>query len=128
MADVAKEAGVSHQTVSRVLNDHPNVRGETRARVLAPSASSATAATSSPAPGHQALEDARCGQLRHHPVRPRQHGLRHRTGRQIGRILRQHRQPQSIDRRGVLDALDYLADQVWTESSWSRPSARPPRR
>ncbi|MFC5835653.1 LacI family DNA-binding transcriptional regulator [Nonomuraea insulae] len=34
MADVAKEAGVSHQTVSRVLNDHPNVRGETRTRVL----------------------------------------------------------------------------------------------
>ncbi|MGV9381643.1 LacI family DNA-binding transcriptional regulator [Nonomuraea sp. NPDC003707] len=33
MADVAKEAGVSHQTVSRVLNDHPNVRADTRARV-----------------------------------------------------------------------------------------------
>ncbi|MEV7970904.1 LacI family DNA-binding transcriptional regulator [Sphaerisporangium sp. NPDC088356] len=35
MADVAKAAGVSHQTVSRVLNDHPNVRAETRTRVLA---------------------------------------------------------------------------------------------
>ncbi|MEU4575893.1 MULTISPECIES: LacI family DNA-binding transcriptional regulator [Nonomuraea] len=34
MADVAREAGVSHQTVSRVLNEHPNVRGETRTRVL----------------------------------------------------------------------------------------------
>ncbi len=34
MADVAKVAGVSHQTVSRVLNDHPNVRTETRSRVL----------------------------------------------------------------------------------------------
>ncbi|WP_436762910.1 LacI family DNA-binding transcriptional regulator [Streptosporangium sp. V21-05] len=34
MADVATRAGVSHQTVSRVLNDHPNVRAETRARVL----------------------------------------------------------------------------------------------
>jgi DNA-binding LacI/PurR family transcriptional regulator len=34
MADVAKAAGVSHQTVSRVLNDHPNVRAETRTRVL----------------------------------------------------------------------------------------------
>ncbi|MFG2077524.1 DNA-binding transcriptional regulator, LacI/PurR family [Nonomuraea maritima] len=33
MADVAKEAGVSHQTVSRVINDHPNVRAATRARV-----------------------------------------------------------------------------------------------
>lgn len=35
MADVARLAGVSHQTVSRVLNDHPNVRPQTRARVLA---------------------------------------------------------------------------------------------
>ena len=34
MADVARRAGVSHQTVSRVLGDHPNVRDETRDRVL----------------------------------------------------------------------------------------------
>ena len=31
--DVAKLAGVSHQTVSRVMNDHPSIRPETRARV-----------------------------------------------------------------------------------------------
>jgi DNA-binding LacI/PurR family transcriptional regulator len=35
MKDVAKLAGVSHQTVSRVLNDHPNVREQTRIRVQA---------------------------------------------------------------------------------------------
>src|SRR5690242_8055213 len=35
MRDVANLAGVSHQTVSRVVNDHPNVRSETRERVLA---------------------------------------------------------------------------------------------
>lgn len=33
--DVARLAGVSYQTVSRVLNDSPNLRDETRARVLA---------------------------------------------------------------------------------------------
>ncbi|WP_210480325.1 LacI family DNA-binding transcriptional regulator [Naasia sp. SYSU D00948] len=32
--DVARLAGVSHQTVSRVLNDSPSIRDETRARVL----------------------------------------------------------------------------------------------
>lgn len=35
MADVAALAGVSHQTVSRVLNEHPSVRPATRERVLA---------------------------------------------------------------------------------------------
>lgn len=32
--DVARMAGVSHQTVSRVLNGHPSVREDTKARVL----------------------------------------------------------------------------------------------
>ena len=35
MVDVARLAGVSHQTVSRVLNNHPNVRLETARRVRA---------------------------------------------------------------------------------------------
>jgi DNA-binding LacI/PurR family transcriptional regulator len=34
MADVARVAGVSHQTVSRVLNDLPNVHPGTRKRIL----------------------------------------------------------------------------------------------
>jgi DNA-binding LacI/PurR family transcriptional regulator len=32
--DVADRAGVSHMTVSRVLNDHPNIKAATRERVL----------------------------------------------------------------------------------------------
>ncbi|WP_084038889.1 LacI family DNA-binding transcriptional regulator [Demequina sp. NBRC 110053] len=35
MHDVAARAGVSHQTVSRVLNDFPGIRPETRDKVLA---------------------------------------------------------------------------------------------
>jgi DNA-binding LacI/PurR family transcriptional regulator len=35
MSDVAELAGYSHQTVSRVLSGHPNVRPHTRARVMA---------------------------------------------------------------------------------------------
>lgn len=35
MTDVARLAGVSHQTVSRVVNDHPSVREATRGRVRA---------------------------------------------------------------------------------------------
>jgi DNA-binding LacI/PurR family transcriptional regulator len=34
MHDVAKLAGVSHQTASRVLNGHPQVRESTRERVM----------------------------------------------------------------------------------------------
>jgi DNA-binding LacI/PurR family transcriptional regulator len=35
MVDVARLAGLSHQTVSRVLNDQPGVIPDTRERVLA---------------------------------------------------------------------------------------------
>ncbi|MCO6008236.1 LacI family DNA-binding transcriptional regulator [Actinoallomurus purpureus] len=38
LRDVAKLAGVSHQTVSRVFKDHPRVSTETRAKVLAAAA------------------------------------------------------------------------------------------
>src|SRR5215203_2746248 len=34
LEEIARHAGVSRSTVSRVMNDHPNVNQETRARVL----------------------------------------------------------------------------------------------
>ncbi len=34
LEDIAKQAGVSRSTVSRVVNNHPNVRGKVRQRVL----------------------------------------------------------------------------------------------
>ena len=34
LEDVAKQAGVSRSTVSRVINEHPNVRADVRKRVL----------------------------------------------------------------------------------------------
>lgn len=37
MHDVARRAGVSHQTVSRVLNGLPNVRQETKETITVPS-------------------------------------------------------------------------------------------
>ena len=94
MADVAKAAGVSHQTVSRVLNEHPNVRsrdphpgpgGDRQAR-LPPQ-------PRRPRAGHPPHTDVRRGRLQHHAVRPGQHGLRHRAGGQGGRLLREHRRP-----------------------------------
>src|SRR5690554_5497015 len=35
LRDVARQAGVSYQTVSRVINNHPYVAEETRERVMA---------------------------------------------------------------------------------------------
>ncbi len=48
MSDVAKLAGVSHQTVSRVLNDHPNVKARRANACSRRSPNSATAATKAP--------------------------------------------------------------------------------
>ncbi|GGL17705.1 LacI family DNA-binding transcriptional regulator [Deinococcus radiotolerans] len=55
MRDVADHAGVSHQTVSNVLNGHPSIRPEMRARVL----SAINALNYQPNQNAQALRQAR---------------------------------------------------------------------
>ena len=59
MADVARLAGVSHQTVSRVLNHHPYVSTETRQRVLE------AVVTLDYRPNEMARNLARRGRFRH---------------------------------------------------------------
>ncbi len=122
MTDVAQLAGVSHQTVSRVLNDHPNVRPQTRELVLAAiSRARLPAERRGPHPGHPAHPHPRRDQLRHHPVRPGLHALRNRAGRP-GHLLRLHRQrpdpgpPLRAGRGGPL-----RRGRAWRESSSSPP-------
>ncbi|MER7356228.1 LacI family DNA-binding transcriptional regulator [Nonomuraea dietziae] len=112
MADVAKEAGVSHQTVSRVLNDHPNVRGETRARVLAAIGklgyrrnlvARALVTKHSRTLGVVSFDTTLYGPA------STVYGIE-QAARSAGYFV-SIVSLKSIDRRGVLDALDYLADQ-----------------
>ena len=77
MADVAKLAGVSHQTVSRVVNDSAHVRPETRRRVMAAMGE----LDYRPNPAARALvtgrsRHARRRQLRHDALRPGLDALR----------------------------------------------------
>jgi DNA-binding LacI/PurR family transcriptional regulator len=112
MADVARIAGVSHQTVSRVLNSHPNVRPTTRDRVLAairelgyrPNAAARTLATRRTRTlGLVSFDTTLYGPA------SMLHG--------IEQAARQHEYfvtvaaLDSLDRRSVLDAVDRLRDQ-----------------
>ncbi|GGO82663.1 LacI family transcriptional regulator [Nonomuraea cavernae] len=113
MADVAKEAGVSHQTVSRVLNEHPNVRGETRARVLEAIeklgyrrnlVARALVTKHSRTLGVVSFDTTLYGPA------STVYGIE-RAARAAGYFV-SIVSLKSIDRSGVRDALDYLADQA----------------
>jgi DNA-binding LacI/PurR family transcriptional regulator len=79
--DVAALAGVSHQTVSRVVNGHPNIRATTREKVLAAMAE-IDYTPSSIARALATNRSRRIGVIVDSPrVRARQHDARHRAGR-----------------------------------------------
>ncbi|NRQ33026.1 LacI family DNA-binding transcriptional regulator [Nonomuraea sp. NN258] len=112
MADVAREAGVSHQTVSRVLNDHPNVRTETRTRVLEAIdklgyrrnlVARALVTKHSRTLGVVSFDTTLYGPA------STVYGIE-RAARAAGYFV-SIVSLKSIDRSGVRDALDYLADQ-----------------
>lgn len=82
MADVARLAGVSHQTVSRVINGQANIRPDTRARVE----------EAIRWLGYRPNTAARA-------LGPHQHPPNHRAGRPRGELLRQLSQPRVGDPR-----------------------------
>ena len=89
LLDVGKYAGVSHQTVSRVLNGHPNVKPETRKKVLdAISAARLSAEHRGPGPRHEEVGDDRRPHPRFTVVRADQHSAVGGVGRPRRRLLR----------------------------------------
>ncbi|MFF4777930.1 LacI family DNA-binding transcriptional regulator [Microtetraspora fusca] len=112
MADVARIAGVSHQTVSRVLNDHPNVRAETRTRVLRAIdelgyrrnlVARALVTKHSRTLGVVSFDTTLYGPA------STVYGIE-RAAREAGYFV-SIVSLRTIDRAGVVDAIDYLADQ-----------------
>ena len=93
MRDVARLAGVSHQTVSRVLNDHPNVRaGDPGQGAGRDAGAELPTQLRRPYPGHPQVPHPGPGRLRDDAVRPGLHAVRHRAGGPRRRLLRQRRQ------------------------------------
>ena len=111
MMDVARIAGVSHQTVSRVLNGHPSVRPNTKLRVMAAiqelgyrpnSAARALVTGRSRTIGVIGLDSTLYGPA------ATMHGI-DEAARHADYLVSTVGLP-SIDRASVLDAVDRLAD------------------
>ena len=101
MVDVARLAGVSHQTVSRVLNNHPNVRVETARRVARGDRRARLPAEPGRAgAGHRAQPAARRRRAEHHPLRARVPAHRLRAGGGGGGVRGQRGQRRQPGPRG----------------------------
>ena len=102
MADVARLAGVSHQTVSRVVNGQTNLRPETRERVRGGDpAARLPPQHRRPGAGHPALGHHRRDRLQERLLGPQHRAPHHPGGRPRGGLLRQLRQPAEPHPRGA---------------------------
>ncbi len=112
MADVARLAGVSHQTVSRVINGQPNLRPETRERVerairqLGYRRNSAARALVTRRSGTIGVIGAKTGYWGPSTV----HRAIQAAGRQAGFFV-SATNLESLTRAEFTDALDHLRDQ-----------------
>ncbi|MEV0643900.1 LacI family DNA-binding transcriptional regulator [Phytomonospora sp. NPDC050363] len=113
MADVARLAGVSHTTVSRVINGHPSVRESTRHRVR----QAMTALAYRPNSAARTLVTGRSRVLGVICMDPTYYGpvsvlsAVERSARQSGYAVSIANLP-GLDRRSLTDAVDFLAAQA----------------
>ena len=112
MADVARLAGVSHQTVSRFFMILAGSKQRPGAELLPPTASWIIDRHSSPGTGIGPLPFDRRSQLRHPALRTRQPPSRDPTGGPGCRLLREIVSLNSLDRGPVLDAVGRLRNQA----------------
>ena len=122
--DVARLADVSYQTVSRVLNDHPSVRPETRQRILEVMEQLQYRPNlAARALGHEPLPDDRHPRRRQLDVRTRVEHRGDRGGRPRTRLLGEHGEHRprrsAVDPRGLahliaqsIEGLVVIAPQV----------------
>ena len=113
MADVAAHVGVSHQTVSRVLNGSPLVRDDTRGRVLAAIEELGYRRNSAA----RMLATNRSGRIGMISAHLALHGpSMHRGGgpgsRPRGRLRRVARRPARLSPQSLREAVDRLLDQA----------------